>query len=384
MYLIRCMQRRTNRNIWRPSRKVIHVYDVFFSTMNTPICKAKQEKLRHEASSLGSPHLTCASSSAWLSRQENVWLRKLACFVRPLRFGVNESHLRCGSRRASLAKRPTGSSRACLSTRAVSAPAIRSFEREALTDASAALMEDGVVIVRDLIGRERIDRVAAELRPELDKQEPGGGETYGKRAKILGALFYYSKAIEDIVADPNVLAVIDPVLLPNCASYRLGLTAALEVYSGGNLQELHRDSLVYEPYLQLKGEAMVSVMIAATDFTAENGATRVAVGSHAWPRERVPLEEELTQVEMRAGSAAFWVGNLVHGMAINRTESPRLGIILSYALGWLSQEEDQLLVVPPERARALPAAVRKILGYEPYEEFLGWRSSTDVAEAAKQ
>jgi ectoine hydroxylase-related dioxygenase (phytanoyl-CoA dioxygenase family) len=40
--------------------------------------------------------------------------------------------------------------------------------------------------------------------------------------------------------------------------------------------------------------------------------------------------------------------NTVHGGGANRTDKPRAGLINTYALGWLRQEENQYLNVPRE------------------------------------
>ena len=49
----------------------------------------------------------------------------------------------------------------------------------------------------------------------------------------------------------------------------------------------------------------VEAMFALSDFTIENGATQVVLGSHRWEPDREPTSEEITQAEMKAGSALF-------------------------------------------------------------------------------
>jgi ectoine hydroxylase-related dioxygenase (phytanoyl-CoA dioxygenase family) len=247
---------------------------------------------------------------------------------------------------------------------------------EAATIASA-LREDGIVIVEELLAQEHIDQLGDEIAPHLAPQEPGGGVFFGKRVKRLAGLFQYGRAIEAIVSTPLLIELVGSVLLPNCLNFRLGLTSALQNFPGGEDQPLHRDGDIYHPYLKIDGEALVSVMIAGSDFTKANGGTRIAVGSHLWPRERLADDSEVHQVEMPRGSAAIWLGNTLHGLAVNRSAAPRLGIVLGYALGWLRQEQEQFLIVPPERAALMPPEVRKIIGYQTHGPFLGWKTGND-------
>ena len=46
------------------------------------------------------------------------------------------------------------------------------------------------------------------------------------------------------------------------------------------------------------------------DFTADNGATMIAPGSHRWPAGRRPQQQELVPVVMPAGSALVYSGRL--------------------------------------------------------------------------
>jgi ectoine hydroxylase-related dioxygenase (phytanoyl-CoA dioxygenase family) len=259
-------------------------------------------------------------------------------------------------------------------------PSIRHFAPTQALDASKALQDDGVVVLDGLFGDGRAAAVMRQIAPALRPQAPGGGAFYGGRTKRLAGLFAYGNAIADIVADQVLLSLIDPVLTPHCLNYRLGLTAALEVWPGGALQPLHRDSEVYAPFYKPDHEVLVSVMIAGTDFTRANGGTRIAPGSHRWPRDQVAEESDIVQLEMSAGSVALWLGSVIHGLAINHTDAPRLGIPLGYALGWLRQEQEQFLVVPPEAAKALPEAVRRIIGYQTHGPVLGWVDGNQFAE----
>ena len=90
------------------------------------------------------------------------------------------------------------------------------------------------------------------------------------------------------------------------------------------------------------------------DFTADNGATRLVQGSHQWPQDRVATEGEIVGAVMPRGSAVVWLGSVLHGMGITRSDRPRTGVVSGFCVGWLHQEENQYLATPPEVAATLP------------------------------
>ena len=47
----------------------------------------------------------------------------------------------------------------------------------------------------------------------------------------------------------------------------------------------------------------------------------------------------------------------------NHAQGWRSGVHMSYCLGWLRTEENNILAVPPERARQLSKRVQELLGY---------------------
>ena len=104
-----------------------------------------------------------------------------------------------------------------------------------------------------------------------------------------------------------------------------------------------------------------------SDFRDENGATLVVPGSHRWEPDRIPSPDEIIPAEMPAGSTLLWLGGTLHGAGANRSQDWRYGIILTYSLGWLRQEENQYLDVPVDLAAGLSPELRQIIGYEMYD-----------------
>jgi ectoine hydroxylase-related dioxygenase (phytanoyl-CoA dioxygenase family) len=108
-------------------------------------------------------------------------------------------------------------------------------------------------------------------------------------------------------------------------------------------------------------------MWALNDFTAENGATRVVLGTH---NKLLPahghmdiLDDDVVQAIMPRGSLLLYLGSTVHGGGANRSEGPRAGLINTYSLGWLRQEENQYLNVSREVAMTHSATIQRLMGY---------------------
>lgn len=94
------------------------------------------------------------------------------------------------------------------------------------------------------------------------------------------------------------------------------------------------------------------------------GATLIAPGSHRWEAGRTARPDEIVSATMPKGSVLVWLGGTLHGAGANTSNDRRYGIILSYALGWLRQEENQYLDMPPEIASTLPREMKDLIGYK--------------------
>ncbi|MDH4002550.1 MAG: hypothetical protein OEU52_14960, partial [Xanthomonadales bacterium] len=55
----------------------------------------------------------------------------------------------------------------------------------------------------------------------------------------------------------------------------------------------------------------------------------------------------------------------------NKSDSPRSGLISTYSLGWLRQEDNQYLSVPRDMADSFPEHVRRLMGYQTHDKMLG-------------
>ena len=234
---------------------------------------------------------------------------------------------------------------------------IKAFPRDARVEqVLPVLLDDGVVILERAAPEPVMDRLMADIEPHLAERPAAGGEFFGGRCKRLFGLAKRSPAAGELITHPPLLALADGVLLDNCKSYRVQVFGILQVWPGGELQPLHRDTGVYQPYVQCGPDdkpIVLSFIWAATDFTADNGATRVVPGSHKWAPDRVATKGEVVQALMPRGSVVVYLGSVLHGMGVNRTERPRTGLVSGFCVGWLRQEENQYLTYPAEVAATL-------------------------------
>ena len=111
---------------------------------------------------------------------------------------------------------------------------------------------------------------------------------------------------------------------------------------------------------------ILATMWAISDFRADNGATLVVPGSHKWPDDRIAEPDEITSAEMPAGAMFFWLGGTLHGGGANTSLDWRYGVILTYSLGWVRQEENQYLNVPKHILETLTPEQRSIAGFDMY------------------
>ncbi|MDR3513910.1 MAG: phytanoyl-CoA dioxygenase family protein [Caulobacteraceae bacterium] len=251
-------------------------------------------------------------------------------------------------------------------------PSLKHLPADASPEAViAAIEEDGAVIIDDLISPTDVDAVMAELSPYIEATAPGRDDFTGVKTTRTGALVARSPAARALVAHPLILAACDRFLLRACDRYQLHLTQVIRIRPGQARQPLHRDRLAWGGYLQ-GIEPQLNTIWAMSDFTEANGATQVIPGSPHWPEGREALPEEVGYAEMRRGSVLVYSGSVIHAGGENRSNGDRVGINITYALGWLRQEENQYLSCPPEIARTLDPALQALIGYSMGSYALGY------------
>ncbi len=236
------------------------------------------------------------------------------------------------------------------------------------------LAEDAAVIIDGLIPPDLLGRVRTEIMPYVEATPPGRDDFTGRLTTRTGALIARSPACRELVTDPLINAATEAFLAPFCDRYQLHLTQVIRIKPGQGAQVLHRDRLAWGGYLQRSIEPQLNMIWAVTDFTKENGATRVVPGSHLWEDGRGAHDDEITYAEMKAGSVIIYTGSVIHSGGANVSSADRVGINITYSLGWLRQEENQYLSCPPDIAATLTPDLQRLIGYSMGSYALGYFS----------
>ncbi|MFF8844050.1 phytanoyl-CoA dioxygenase family protein [Streptomyces sp. NPDC015127] len=243
-------------------------------------------------------------------------------------------------------------------------------------EAIAVVERDGGVIIRDFFDAD----VLKELRSDIDAamaNTPWGQDDFsGHRTKRLYGIFQHTQHAATAVRHPHYagiaqhfLEVPKPVyvgedLIELAPSYQVGVSSIIDIHPGEGAQPLHRDDTVWQ-WRHPEGyrQARVQIMVAVTDFTAENGGTMVVPGSHKWGDDRGPRVDEAVPTVMSAGSALIWVGGTFHGGGTNTSDSNRIGLTLGLDLGYLRQEENAYLTYSTEVMKSFDEDIQQLLGW---------------------
>ena len=242
----------------------------------------------------------------------------------------------------------------------------------------AALHEHGAVIIEDFLDEAAVAALNSEVGPLVDADDPSSREFinpfiadfFGTRVKHLTGLATHSRTyVDEVLLHPLFEAINERVLGPSCAEWQLNIGHLLQRGPGAEQQYIHRDQDVWNFLPKPHPDIQVASLVALTPFTAENGATRLVPGSNHWPDDRYPGDaDELAIAEMPAGSAVIYLGSTFHAGGTNSTESEwRRGFHISFVVGWLRTEENNVLATPPDAARDLPLRAQELLGYKAHD-----------------
>ncbi len=235
----------------------------------------------------------------------------------------------------------------------------------------AELERDGYTILERVIEKDLVERILSEIHrvEQLGASAPRGNALEGFHTLRTYNLLAKSPVFQEMPVHPAVLPLVERVLEPECL---LSGMTSMNIGPGEVAQPLHPDDFqigVPRPHAPL----ICTTIWALTDFTEENGATRLVPGSHQL--DHLPPHGEAVEsipAEMPAGSVLVFHGSLWHGSGRNRTtDVRRVGINVQYCAGFIRTQQNQYVGVPREITETFSDRLLELSGYALYKGISG-------------
>jgi ectoine hydroxylase-related dioxygenase (phytanoyl-CoA dioxygenase family) len=199
----------------------------------------------------------------------------------------------------------------------------------------------------------------------------------------------------ELVQHPVILEMIEHVLGPE---FLLSASDAIIAKPGGGLMPLHTDqwwmpppaaegapqirvgaikrfnkgSTRTEPGKSISAAACANVMWMVSDFTEENGGTRLVPRSHLCgeqPDPSVPHKVESIAGAGPAGTALVFDGRLWHATGSNTTRQARLGVITAYCGPQFRPMENYTLGAREEIVKSASPRLLGLLGFKIWDGY---------------
>jgi ectoine hydroxylase-related dioxygenase (phytanoyl-CoA dioxygenase family) len=247
---------------------------------------------------------------------------------------------------------------------------------ERMTTALQDFDRDGFVVLENVIDADLVEELKeALLKTEHDLNITGRDTDFEGRQTIrIYNLLAHGEAYWKVPVHEAVLPFAEKVL---DTELQLSSLSSITLCPGQGAQPLHADDQLI-PVAKPHQPFTLNCVWAISDFTEENGATRLIPGSHkAGDMPEYDLEMDSVAGEMPAGSVIFWHGSLWHGGGTNRTSERRYAIANYYCGGFIRQQENQQLGVPSDIASKFPRRLQELCGYSVYKGLYGHVDNQD-------
>jgi ectoine hydroxylase-related dioxygenase (phytanoyl-CoA dioxygenase family) len=229
----------------------------------------------------------------------------------------------------------------------------------------------GYTILKDAIEPALVEALVESIERlhESLKITPARNIFEGDRTLRIYNLLARGQVFAAVPTHDRVLPIVERVLDVGCLVSSL---SSITILPGQTAQPMHVDDQLIplpRPHLPL----VCNTMWALSDFTIENGATRLVPRSHGNPDIPPPFGEPegVVTAVMGKGSVLIWNGSVWHQGGANQTTAPRMGLAMNYCAGWIRQQENQQLGIPREIAQGFSPRLRKLVGYGLYKRLLG-------------
>lgn len=234
--------------------------------------------------------------------------------------------------------------------------------------------EDGGVVIEGFLPPDRVQRLNADIEPYLENFAPGAridhpavASFHGPKTKRLTNLVPRSKTWREEVCNDDVAhGLAEELFRQESGDYWQGTAQVIDIGPGSPAQTLHHDFGSFPVYWHMgpdSPEAMMNILIALTDTTEENGATRVIPGSHKWNIFDMGDPSLTVPATLKAGDCLLITGKVVHGGGANNSDKSRRVISWNFIPSFLCPEEAHTLLIPLDLVKTLPERAQRTLGF---------------------
>jgi hypothetical protein len=224
------------------------------------------------------------------------------------------------------------------------------------------LLANGYSIMPDALDLAFCDEIVAEFGRMRGVWRRALVQSFhGRRTTRYFDLLNAAPIFQEVPVARRVLGVVRAALGDDCL---LGTYGSVSIGPGEPAQMIHADDSLYHIPRQ-HPVFYVNVILALSEFTQANGATRLVPGSHAWDHYPEPgVSYESIAAEMPKGGALFTLGSTYHGGGANLTpDQVRHGMTVAYVANWVRPQENFQAAVTQDRAATFDPELQALMGW---------------------
>lgn len=242
------------------------------------------------------------------------------------------------------------------------------------------VLEHGYAVLPNCFSKAEAAEARAEIERLLGSAPLAGRNRFeGERTNRIYGLLNKSRVFDKFATLDRVLALNDFFLDRN---YLISALHTISIQPGERAQALHHDDGFIE-IARPRAPLGTAVMLAFSEYTAENGATRVIPGSHLWGADRRGQPGETVPALCPEGGVVFLISTTWHGGGANTTAAAvRHSATVQYCQPYLRPIENQVLAVDPRRLDDIPAPLVDLMGYRIMAPFIGYADGLNPRRAA--
>ncbi len=241
------------------------------------------------------------------------------------------------------------------------------------------IRDDGYTAIERAADQNLVDGLKQAIERIEREHDLGPAKTSFEGFKTLRVnnLLTYDDIFWDVPLHAHVLPIVERVLDKECL---LSSFCSLVLGPGEAAQPIHEDTQLIplpRPHIPI----VLNAIWALSDFTPDNGATRIIPGSHKLDHSPVYGQEyDAVTATMPAGSVMLFDSALWHGGGANSSKDRRFAFSCAYCWGWMRQQENLQLGIPHDTARRFPRRLQELCGYSVYRGQFGHIDNHDPIE----